>query len=423
MEENNTYLGNFAANSVQTDVFSVQTQRAPEFKAVKTKDWVPYGDKGNNNYPFTLIDFYNSSALHGAIVRSKIMQVTGNGFVWDTTDPKSEANEFFLDNYNRDEDANEVLAKAVNDYEIFGGFALLVTWTNNWTKIGSVKHIDFSKIRAAKVNELGEIPGWYYAFEWDTQRPKTVYIPSFNETTAKLNKKAFEDAKKKSDMAELEKLMITDTTQILVCAPYASGSFYYPLPLYVNAMSAIEADIESDNYGLNSFKNGMSADYIVTMFGTYTNEQKNDEAKKFLKRHTQSSKAGLPIIAFAKDKDTAMKVDNISGNKEDKRFTVINENVMQKILSGHRVTSPMLFGIKTPGSLGGADEIATSYAIMYATVIKPDQLVVTKVFNKIQKINELPLLSIDKLDFFGNTDNLQDPNSGNNNDIATETSN
>jgi hypothetical protein len=118
-----------------------------------------------------------------------------------------------------------------------------------------------------------------------------------------------------------------------------------------------------------------------------------------------------------------MKVDNISGNKEDKRFTVINENVMQKILSGHRVTSPMLFGIKTPGSLGGADEIATSYAIMYATVIKPDQLVVTKVFNKIQKINELPLLSIDKLDFFANTDNLDDENSGNNSDIATETSN
>lgn len=421
--ENQTYLSNFTENSYQTDSFSVETPKAPEFKSVKGKEWVPYGDKGANNYPGKLIEYYNNSALHGAIVRSKIMQVTGNGFTWDKTDPKSDQNTLFLDNYNYDEDVNEVLAKAVNDYEIFGGFALLVTWTNNWTSIGSVKHVDFSKIRAAKVNELGEIPGYYYAFDWSTQRPKTVFIPSFNEGLAKDNKKAFEYAKKNSDIKELEKLITNETTQILVCTPYASGTFYYPLPLYVNALSSIEADIEADNYGLNSFKNGMSADYIVTMFGSFTNEQKNDEAKKFLKRHTDSNKAGIPIIGFAKDKDTAMKVDNISGNKEDKRFTVINENVMQKILSGHRVTSPMLMGIKTPGSLGGADEIATSYAIMYATVIKPDQLVVTKVFNKIQKINELPLLSIEKLNMIDNTDNLADTSQGNNTDIATTTSN
>lgn len=421
--EDKTYTSNFAENSMQTDAFSVQIPRYPEFKAVRNKEWVPYGDKGSNDYPEKLIEYFNSSALHGAIVRSKIMQVTGNGFTWDKSDPKSDQCAQFLDNYNSDEDVNEVLAKVANDYEIFGGYALLVTWTNNWTRIGSVKHVDFSKVRAAKVNDLGEIPGYYYAFDWSTQRPKTVFIPAFNETTAQANRSAWNYAKKNSDVKELEKIITGDTTQILVYAPYASGTFYYPLPLYVNALSSIQSDIQSDTYSLNSFNNGLSADYIVTMFGNLTNDQKRDEANKFLKRHTAANRAGQPIIAFAKDKDTAMKVDNISGNKEDKRFTTINENVMQKILSGHRITSPMLMGIKTAGSLGGAQEIQTSYDIMYATVIKPDQLVITKTFNKIQKINELPLLSIEKLNILDNTSNLADPNQGNNTDIATETSN
>lgn len=422
MEENITYTSNFAEDSMQTGVFS-GTALIPEFKSVRGKEWVPYGDKGDNSYPCKLIDLYNRSALHGAIVRSKIMQVVGNGFVWDMKDQRSDANAMFLDNYNGEEDVNEVLSKVVNDYEIFGGFSMLVTWNNAWTKIVRVSHIDFSKIRSSKVNETGEIPGWYYSFDWSTQRPKTVFIPSFNETNAANNRKAFDRAKSLSDLDELEKIITGSTTQILVYSPYSSGSFYYPLPLYVNALSAIDADIESDNYSLNSFKNGLSSDYIITMFGTYTNEQKNDEAKKFLKRHTASSKAGLPIIAFAKDKDTAMKVDNISGNKEDKRFTTINENVLQKILSGHRITSPMLMGIKVPGSLGGSDEVQTSFDIMYATVIKPDQLVITKVFNKIQKINDLPLLSIEKLNIIDNTANLSDPSQGNNTDIETNTIN
>lgn len=402
------------SEDIQSGTFDVNTFiKAPEFKSIKGKDWVPYGESGKNNYPDKLIELFNNSALHGAITRSKIMQVIGNGFTWDKTDPKSDANALFLDNYNSDEDVNEVLAKASNDFEIFGGFALLVTWTNNWTTIGSVKHIDFSKIRASKVNDMGEIPGYYYSFDWNTQRPKIVFIPSFNESTAKINKKAFEYAKSNSDIKELEKLITGETTQILVCAPYASGTFYYPLPGYVNALSSIESDIQSDVYSLNSLNNGLSADYIVTLIGTFTNEQKNEEARKFLKRHTASNKAGVPIIAFSKPDSEGMKIDNISGTKEDKRFTTINENVMQKILSGHRVTSPMLMGIKTAGNLGGSEEIQTSFDIMYSTVIKPDQLVITKWFNKIQKINDLPLLSIEKF-------NILDNGNENNSDIQTK---
>ena len=160
MEKDNSTMIFHKAEFAQLD----PKQSAPEFNYVRGKEWIPYVTVDGVQYPDKLIDLYNNSALHGAILQSKIDQVSGNGFIWDEPDSsileESEMT-YFMDNINSDEDANELLWKMTSDLEVFGGIALQITWTANWEKIGSIRHLDFSKVRANKVNDDGKVPGYY----------------------------------------------------------------------------------------------------------------------------------------------------------------------------------------------------------------------------------------------------------------------
>jgi hypothetical protein len=47
--------------------------------------------------------------------------------------------------------------------------------------------------------------------------------------------------------------------------------------------------------------------------------------------------------------------------------------VREKILTAHRITSPEIFGIMTPGKLGGKDEVTDAYLLFINTVVRPFQ--------------------------------------------------
>ena len=61
--------------------------------------------------------------------------------------------------------------------------------------------------------------------------------------------------------------------------------------------------------------------------------------------------------------------------------------VEQKILTAHRITSPMILGIKTPGQLGGREEVIDAYLLLLNTVIKPMQQTILDIFQLIFDIN------------------------------------
>ena len=381
---------------------------APTFEAVRGKSWIPYVNPDGEQYPDMLIALYNNSALHGAILQSKIDQVIGNGFVWDVDDAMDEETQLQMSQFMSDitgdgEDVNEIGYKFSNDLEIFGGIAAIITWTNDWTRIATVEHVDFSKIRAEAVDpSTGKIPGYWYSWDWSKQRQDKHFLPAFSTAGAQANRAAYkraEQALKDGNPDELEVMLQNPTSQIFYYKPYRPGSFYYPHPDYVGAIAAIQTDILSDQYGVSSFENGLNTNVIVTMFGVATDEQKNKEAKKFLKMHTGAAKANKPIIAFAKDQNDALKVDPISNSKEDKLFMTINENTLQKILSGHRITDPVLVGIKSPGELGNSD-LSIAIDFWNTTVIQPEQLVLTKFMNKVMEINELPEVFIEPLQLY-----------------------
>jgi len=377
--------------------------QAPIFKAVQGKDFVPYGVNRQNNYPDQLIKMFTSSALHSRILKTKARQIIGQGFNFDEKDPNAKATGEFLQLCNDNEESLfQVASNLILDWMLFGGFSFLIHWNQEWSQIKSIEHIDFSKIRVPPVTDTtGKINFNWYSPDWQTQRPKKVGIPVYNVASAIENKLAFQNALNHNNSEELTKLIKKNgtTTQIYRYSPHTPGNYYYPWPDYVNGITSILADIQSDTYAYMSLRNGMSADCIITLFGHNDPAEGQKEAQKFLRQHAEARNAGRPIIRYAKDKENnGISVDMINNNRVDTRYTAINENSLQKILAAHGVTCPMLFGIMTPGKLGNTSELQDGYSIFEGYQIIPFQLEFITILNKVLKINNFASLSINPIE-------------------------
>ena len=397
---------NFAvSNPMLTNAYTYNVAniaQAPMFKAIIGKDYVPYGVNRQNNYPDQLIKLFTQSSLHSRILKTKVRQIIGQGSASDENDPNAKKTGEFIQNINEaGESLFQVAGKIVLDWMIFGGFSFLVHWNREWTQIAAIEHLDFSKVRVPPVTNTGDIPFYWYSPDWQTQRPKRVGIPTFNKASAIENKLAFQKALDNNNSDELEALIRKNgtTTQMYRYCPHTPGNYYYPWPDYVGAITSILADIQSDTYAYMSLRNGMSADCIITLYGHNDPAEGQKESQKFLRQHAEARNAGRPIIRFAKDKENnGIDVNMISNNRIDTRYTAINDNSLQKILTGHGVTSPNLFGIMTPGNLGATDELATGYELFNVYQILPLQLEFVGILNKVFEVNQLCTLSINPLE-------------------------
>jgi len=74
------------------------------------------------------------------------------------------------------------------------------------------------------------------------------------------------------------------------------------------------------------------------------------------------------------DPVNAPQITPISSNGNDTYYTTVNDMVMQKILTAHRITSPALLGIKENVGLGNnAEELETAWNLFLNAVVLPYQ--------------------------------------------------
>ena len=83
--------------------------------------------------------------------------------------------------------------------------------------------------------------------------------------------------------------------------------------------------------------------------------------------------AGQMIYMDVDSPENAPQVTPIASNGNDDYYVTINTMVTEKILTAHRITSPEIFGIMTPGKLGGKDEVTDAYLLFINTVVRPFQ--------------------------------------------------
>ena len=104
-----------------------------------------------------------------------------------------------------------------------------------------------------------------------------------------------------------------------------------------------------------------------------TQEEREAIERMLQLQYSGTNNAGNLMYIDVDSPENAPRIEPIPTNNTDGYYTTINDMVIQRILTGHRITSPMILGIKTPGQLGGRDEVVDAYLLLVNTVIRPFQ--------------------------------------------------
>jgi DNA-binding Lrp family transcriptional regulator len=335
--------------------------KTPEFKEVKGKDWVYYGEK--NNYPDYLIELSLRSAKHGAILRSKVNYIYGKGLKpvvsGVSVTQKAEANAFVR---KLNEEGN--LRRMVADFELFNGFYIEMIWNKAMTKVVDLGYIPFSKMRTNADESL-----FYYSNDWT----------SFKQDEEKTGYKEFTpfdaDKPKKNQVLYVK----------LLGAKNGKDKNVYPTPEYIAGCTSIETDLEIANYHLNNVKTGFSVGTIISFNNGVppTQEAKQEIEDKIKEKFQGTDKAGSVAIMFSNSSENAPSIVSFAPSDLDKQFIEISKRVEQDIFSAHSITSPMLFGIKTEGQLGGRQEMIDAFELFQSVYVDIRQSFLEQVFNKV----------------------------------------
>lgn len=333
--------------------------KVPVMKELPNKGWVLFGE--DNKFPNLLLNMFNKSSKHNGIILGKVNYIIGKGF-----DKVMPANSY--------ENNNEVLKKLSTDIEVFGGCYIEIQY-NELGKIAAYYHVPYHKVRSSKDNTQ------FYVKDWDIYK-KNDEPMVFAAYDPKL------DAK-----------LLRNQTQILYYKEYRPGVETYSYPGYMGALNAIQTDIEISKYHLSTITNGMFASKMISFFeGIPTEEEKREIEKGFKSKFTGSENAGNIVLNFGKDPNKRPQLDDLSSTELDKHFDILAKSVQQEIFSGHQVVSPMLFGIRVEGQLGGRSEIRDAYEIMKNTYVNDKQQSLELLFKEITGV-ESKIIPVEPIGF------------------------
>ena len=339
-----------------------ENNKVPKFLEKKGKEYIYYGE--NNLYPEYLLELFNRCSKHNAIITGKSLMIKADGFETDNE---------LLNQFIKQTECNEILYKAALDLEMFGGFYLDIIWSLGTGKIADIEHIDFSKIRVSECETK-----FYFCEDW---------------ADIKLTRS-------ENGIRELKQFNpnINIGRGVLYVKQYRPDCKVYPLPDYIGAIASIETDIEIANFHLNNIKNGFSAGMMINFNnGQPTPDIQREIAKKLKLKKQGTDNAGEVIINFSDSKDKAPEILPLTPSDLDKQFLQLREDTTQEIFTGHKITSPMLFGIKQAGQLGGRSELLDAFELFQNTYINSRQTFLEYIFNQLFAINGLGEAQIKKV--------------------------
>ena len=310
----------------------------PKIKEVRGKEWIYYGE--DNLFPQSLIEMYDNSAMHHTAIEAIKDGIYGEGI------------KLIGDEYvnSKGETVNELFEKIALDYSLYNGYALNVIWNKEGSAIAEMYHLPFSDVRSGKMTEEGEVEEYFYSVDWKNTRK---FVPQAY--------KAFDPTDNKGDNA----------SQIFYVFGYTPGNYVYPLPAYIGGLNDISIDIDIAKFHSSNLSSGLAPSmFIQFRNGVPTPEEQHDIYRQIEQTFAGAENAGRFFLAFS-EPGKELQVEPIQSTN-DAYYIQLEERVTSRILTAHRITSPLLLGIKDAnGFSSNADEIVVAYAHFEGTVIEP----------------------------------------------------
>jgi len=342
-------------------VINLSTYNRPQISEDKKKDWVNYGQ--DNNYYQYLIDLYTNSTTNNAIINGVSGMIYGKGL--DALDSSTKTDEYAA---MRSIFHDKCLKKVALDLKLLGEASFQVLYKDG--KVVRAEHFPRQTLRAEKCNEEGEIEAYYYFHDWGKLKPtdKPKRIASFGFGNGK-------------------------EPEIEIIKKYVSGYDYYCPVDYQGGLAYAELENEVSDYLINDVKNGFSGTKVVNFNNGVPDREKQMQIKNDVMHKLTGSRGEKVIIAFNNNAESKTTVDDIPLNDAPAHYEYLSNECSNKLMVAHRITSPLLLGIRTGNNgLGNnADEIKTASLLFQNVTIKPYQDLIIDSIDQILSVNGISL--------------------------------
>ena len=342
-------------------ILNLSAYTSPTISESKKGDFVEYG--ADNNYFQFLIDRYLYSTTNNAIISGCSNMIYGKGIGALDGNKKPDEYAKFMSLIKPN-----ALRKVALERKLLGMAAMQIGYDKG--QVSFIEHFPMHTLRSEKCNDKGEIEAWYYHPDWTKKKQgeEVKRIPAFGFG----NKKDVE---------------------IFVVKPYISGYHYYTPIDYSGALPYAKLEEEISDYLINDVQNGFSGTKIINFNNGVPPEEKREEISNDVKRKVTGSRGQKTIVSFSNSKETATEVIDIPLNDAPQHYEYLSKECFEKLVVGHRVTSPMLLGVRESGGgfSNNADEIKTATLLYDNLVIKPYQLEIIEALDIILAVNNIKL--------------------------------
>jgi len=333
------------------NIFGLPTHEFPLFTEKTGREWVDYGY--DNLYGDYLRDLYLGSSIQAAVVNGVSEMIYGDGL--DATDREQKPDQWLKTQRLLENSDDDILRQLCFDLKLYGQCYVQVIWNRVRTEIAELRFLPAHTVRTGVADAQGRVDTYYVSPDWSRMR-EARYAP--------VKYPAYDNEDR------------TEPAVVYQIKAYQPGIFYYGLPDYVGATNYVELDREISTFHLNNIKNGL----FPSMLLSFNNGIPSDEERRTIERHVNdkfsgSGNAGRLLISFNDGTDSAPTLTPVNPNDNDGMYEFLAKECTTKILAGHRVTSPLLFGIRGDGSGFGnnAEELRDAFSLFQNTVVKPYQ--------------------------------------------------
>lgn len=308
--------------------------------------FVPFGVYGNDDFFDAVTTAFNVSTTNAASIEGIADLIFGKGL------------------YSKNQAFNETLQKIIPqeevkrvsfDLKLYGNAAFQVYWNDDHTAIKKMYHIPVQLLRAEKLGNSPMIENYYYCTDWNDMRKvrDKKKIPAFETSNEKM--------------------------EILYIKHYCPGLYYYSLPDWVSALQLAMAEGEISNLHFNNIVNG----FLPAVMLNFNNGVPAPEERQTIEdlvqaKFTGTDNAGRFMLSFNDDPTTKPTIDVIDITNLHEKYDYVAEYTQDRILVAHRVTSPLLFGIRTKnnGFSSQSEEMKTAFSILQTMTIAPFQNII-----------------------------------------------
>ena len=257
------------------------------------------------------------------------------------------------------------LRNVCQDLKLLGEAAFQITY--NGSKISAITHFPRETLRAEKMNDKGEIKNYFYSADWSKvkQNTKLKKFPVFGSGAQ---------------------------NEIYIVKRYVTGFYYYSPADYNTAYATLENEIAC--YLINDTQNGFSGTKVVNFNNGVPDREKQLAIKNDVMQKLTGSYGEKVIVAFNNNAESKTTVEDIPLNDAPAHYTYLSEECSRKIMLTHRVTSPLLIGLRDGSSNGlgnNADEIQNASRLFNNVVIQPYQNLLIDSLDAILAVNDISL--------------------------------